>query len=54
MDSHFALGRALAALGRKDEAKPGLMAGLDATTSGRSNGGVDLAPEMRAILQTVG
>lgn len=51
--SHFALGRALAALGRKDEAKPVLLAGIDAATSGRSNGGVDLVPEMRALLQAL-
>ena len=51
--SQFALGRALAALGRKDEAKPVLLAGIDAATSGRSNGGVDLVPEMRALLQTL-
>ncbi len=52
--SHFALGRALAKLGRKDEAKPVLQAGINAATSGRSNGGVDLVPEMRALLQSLG
>jgi len=52
--SHLALGRALAKLGRKDEAKLILNAGIDAAASGRSNGGVDLIPEMRALLQTLG
>ncbi len=52
--SHLALGRALAKLGRKDDAKPVLNAGIDAAASGRSNGGVDLIPEMRALLQTLG
>jgi len=52
--SHLALGRALARLGRKDEAKPVLTAGIDAAVSGRSNGGVDLVPEMRALLQSLG
>ena len=51
--SHLALGRALATLGRKDEAKPVLTAGIDAALSGRSNGGMDLIPEMRALLQTL-
>ena len=52
--SHLALGRALVSLGRQDEAKPVLAAGIDAAQSGRSNGGVDLIPEMRALLQTLG
>ena len=52
--SHLALGRALAKLGRKDEAKPVLTAGINAAASGRSNGGMDLIPEMRALLQTLG
>jgi predicted Zn-dependent protease len=52
--SHLALGRALIKLGRKDEAKPVLQAGINAAVSGRSNGGVDLVPEMRALLQTLG
>lgn len=52
--SHLALGSALARLGRKDEAKPVLSAGIDAAVSGRSNGGVDLVPEMRALLQSLG
>jgi tetratricopeptide (TPR) repeat protein len=52
--SHLALGRALIALGRKDEAKPVLTAGITAASSGRSSGGVDLIPEMRALLQTLG
>jgi predicted Zn-dependent protease len=52
--SHLALGRALLKLGRKDEAKPVLTAGIDAAVSGRSNGGVDLVPEMRALLQALG
>ena len=52
--SRLALGRALIKLGRKDEAKPVLQAGINAATSGRSNGGVDLVPEMRALLQSLG
>ncbi len=52
--SHLALGRALVKLGRKDEAKPVLTAGIDAATSGRSSGGVDLIPDMRALLQSLG
>ena len=52
--SHLALGRALARLGRKDEAKPVLSAGIDAAVSGRSSGGVDLVPEIRALLQSLG
>jgi tetratricopeptide (TPR) repeat protein len=52
--SHFALGRALAVVKRNDEAKTVLNAGIDAALSGRSNGGGDLVPEMRALLQTLG
>lgn len=51
--SHLALGRALAALGRKEDAKPVLRAGIEAAVSGRSSGGVDLVPELRALLQTL-
>jgi Flp pilus assembly protein TadD len=51
--SHLALGRALAKLGRKDDAKPVLQAGIDAASSGRSNGGMDLVPEMQALLRTL-
>ncbi|TKB71927.1 MAG: hypothetical protein E8D45_11635 [Nitrospira sp.] len=51
--SHFALGRALAKLGRKDEASQVLTAGIDAAVSGRSNGGVDLVPEMRVLLHAL-
>jgi Flp pilus assembly protein TadD len=52
--SHLALGRALVSLGRKDAAKPILRAGIDAATSGRSNGGVDLVPELQQLLRTLG
>jgi tetratricopeptide (TPR) repeat protein len=52
--SHLGLGRALISLGRKDEAKPVLQAGIDAARSGRSNGGRDLVPEMEALLATLG
>ncbi len=52
--AHFALGRALATLGRNEEAKQVLTAGIDAATSGRSNGGGDLVPEMRALIQKLG
>ena len=52
--SHFALGRALVGLKRNDEAKAVLTAGIDAAQSGRSSGGGDLVPEMRAIIQSLG
>jgi len=52
--SHLALGRALAGLKRKEEAKSVLNAGIEAALSGRSNGGGDLVPEMRALIQTLG
>ena len=52
--SHFALGRALAGLKRNDEAKTVLNAGIDAALSGRSNGGGDLVPEMRELIQKLG
>lgn len=52
--SHLGLGRALISLGRKDEAKPALQAGIDAARSGRSNGGGDLVPEMQVLLETLG
>ncbi len=52
--SHFALGRALAGLKRNDEAKTVLTAGINAAVSGRSNGGGDLVPEMRALIQSLG
>jgi Flp pilus assembly protein TadD len=51
--SHLGLGRALISLGRTDEAKPILQAGIDAARSGRSSGGGDLVPEMQALLQTL-
>jgi predicted Zn-dependent protease len=51
--SHLALGRALVALNRKEEAKPILQAGIEAATSGRSSGGVDLVPELRDLLRTL-
>lgn len=51
--SHLALGRVLIVLGRKDEAKPILQAGIDAATSGRSSGGVDLVPELRDLLHSL-
>ena len=52
--SHFALGRALAGLKRNDEAKSVLTAGIEAALSGRSSGGGDLVPEMRALIQGLG
>jgi len=52
--SHLGLGRALISLGRKDEAKPILQAGIDAAQSGRSSGGVDLVPEMQTLLERIG
>lgn len=51
--SHLALGRALAGLGRKDEAKQALRAGITAAQSGRSNGGGDLVPDMQALLRSL-
>jgi hypothetical protein len=52
--SHLALSRALLKLGLRDEARPILKAGIDAALSGRSNGGVDLVPEMQALLRSLG
>lgn len=52
--SHLALGRALIGLHKQEEAKPVLQAGIAAARSGRSNGGVDLVPEMQALLRTLG
>ncbi|MBA5865995.1 MAG: tetratricopeptide repeat protein [Nitrospira sp. CR1.3] len=49
--SHLALARALIGLKRPGDAKPVLQAGIDAALSGRSNGGVDLVPEMQSILR---
>lgn len=49
--SHLALGRALIGLGKTEEAKPVIQAGIDAAVSGRSNGGRDLVPEMQMMLQ---
>lgn len=48
--SHLALGRALIGLQRKAEAIGVLQAGIDASTSGRANGGRDLVPEMQALV----
>ena len=52
--SHLALGKALAGLKRNEEAKAVLNAGIEAALSGRSNGGGDLVPEMRKLIQTLG
>ncbi len=52
--SHLNLGRALISLGKKDQAKPILQAGIEAALSGRSNGGKDLVPEMQQLLRTLG
>jgi len=52
--SHLALGRALIEVGRCEEATPILKAGIEAALSGRSNGGVDLVPEMQALLRSEG
>jgi hypothetical protein len=40
-------------LGRKDQAKSILQAGIDAAQSGRSSGGGDLVPEMKSLLETL-
>ncbi len=52
--SHLALGKALIGLKKPEEAKPVLRAGIDAALSGRSNGGVDLVPELQSLLRTIG
>ena len=52
--SHLALARALIGLGKKDDARPVLTAGVDAAISGRSNGGKDLVPEMQQLLRALG
>lgn len=52
--SHLALGQALVRLGRTADAKPILLAGIDAVRSGRSNGGRDLVPEMEELLRKLG
>ena len=52
--SHLFLGRALIGLGKHDEAKPILTAGIDAALSGRSNGGQDLVPELQQLLRKLG
>jgi thioredoxin-like negative regulator of GroEL len=52
--SHLALGRALIGAGKSNEAKAILKAGIDAALSGRSNGGVDLVPELQALLRSLG
>ncbi|TKB72119.1 MAG: tetratricopeptide repeat protein [Nitrospira sp.] len=51
--SHLHLGRALISLGRKNDARPVLQAGIEAARSGRSNGGGDLVPEMETLLRTI-
>jgi predicted Zn-dependent protease len=51
--SHLHLGRALVSLGRNNEAKPILQAGIGASRSGRSSGGGDLVPEMETLLARI-
>ncbi len=51
--SHLALGLALIRLGRNADAKPILIAGIEAVLSGRSNGGKDLVPEMQELLRSL-
>ena len=53
VSSHWILGQVLAKLGKNEEAKSILTAGIAAATSGRSNGGGDLVPEIQAFLQTL-
>ncbi len=53
VSSHWILGRVLGRLEKHEEAKSVLTAGIAAATSGRSNGGGDLVPEMQAFLQTL-
>ncbi|MGD9725381.1 MAG: tetratricopeptide repeat protein [Nitrospiraceae bacterium] len=52
--SHLALGRTLVSLGKKEKARSVLKAGIDAALSGRSNGGMDLVPEMQHLMSTLG
>jgi predicted Zn-dependent protease len=52
--SHLALGRALMRLNHPEQARHVLQAGIDAATSGRSNGGRDLVPEMQALVRSLG
>jgi predicted Zn-dependent protease len=52
--SHLALGRALIGVKQTDEARRVLQAGIDAATSGRSNGGRDLVPEMQTLVRSLG
>ena len=52
--SHLALGRALVSLGNKERARSVLKAGIEAARSGRSNGGMDLVPEMQHLISTLG
>ena len=54
VSSHWILGQVLGKLARREEAKSVLTAGIAAATSGRSNGGGDLVPEMQAFIQTLG
>ena len=51
--SHLALGRVLISLGKKENARSVLKAGIDAALSGRSNGGMDLVPEMQQLMTTL-
>ena len=52
--SHLALGRALIGIKQPEEARGILQAGIDAATSGRSNGGRDLVPEMQSLVRSLG
>ena len=52
--SHLALGRALIGIKQTEEAQRILQAGIDAATSGRSNGGRDLVPEMQSLVRSLG
>lgn len=52
--SHLALGRALIGVKQPEEARRVLQAGIDAATSGRSNGGRDLVPEMQSLVRSLG
>lgn len=52
--SHLALGRALIGVKQPEEARRVLQAGIDAASSGRSNGGRDLVPEMQSLVRSLG
>ena len=53
VSSHWILGQVLGKLEQHEAARSILTAGIAAATSGRSNGGGDLVPEMQTYIQTL-